>query len=109
MLQRQGQGAMAPHRVAKDADPGGIDRKAGAARTGVGCDQDQAQFGGHALRPGLGHERFFVAGQPGQVAQRGPLAAVRRQEHGEAHRQANRLRRMRIEALHAAEANVFAE
>ena len=49
----------------------GFARHVGAARAGVGRDQGQAQFGGQPLGAGLGHEGFFVAGQAGQVDQRG--------------------------------------
>ena len=83
----------------------------GAARTGVERYQHHSEFGRHALGPALEHEGFLATGQAGQVKQRRPLAGLRlrRHEHRETHRQADGARRVRIEALHAAEAGVLAD
>jgi len=84
---------------------------AGTARAGIRRHQDQAFARGRPLGAGLGGKRLFGAGQAGQVEQHGEAVAfrVRRQVHGKAHRQADRRRLDTVEALHAAEAGVFAE
>ena len=84
-------------------------RHVGAARAGVGRDQDDAQFAGQALGAGLDHEGFFGAGQAGQVEQDRQLllARRRRQVDREFHRQSDGGRVVLVEALHAAEAGVF--
>ena len=81
----------------------------GSPRAGIGRNQCQPQFGGMPLRSGFGHEGFFIAGQAGQIHQRGyrAVCCLRRQVHREAHGQPDLARVVLDEKLFAAEATVF--
>src|SRR5690606_862400 len=75
------------------------------ARARVACDEHEAERGGHALRSRLDGERFFGAGEAGEIVERGPRRArIRGNEHGEAHGPAGGGRLVAIKALDATEA-----
>jgi hypothetical protein len=82
---------------------------AGIARAGIGCHQHDAVLRGIALRPGFGHEGFFVAGQSGQIKQHRyrVVFRLRRLVHGKAHGQADGTGLMAVKALDAAKTGVF--
>ncbi|MNU94219.1 hypothetical protein D3C71_841770 [compost metagenome] len=79
---------------------------AGAAWTGVGRDQHDAEFGRQPLGPRLDHEGLFRAGQARQVEQHRhrTLFGLRRNIDGKTHGQADFRRRVAVVALRAAKA-----
>ncbi|MCY1552402.1 hypothetical protein D9M68_887950 [compost metagenome] len=77
------------------------------ARAGIGCHDDQAQFGSQPVRAGLLHEVLVTAGQPAQPVQHrqpGALLGLRRQVHGEHHVAVERARTVPVALVPAAEA-----
>ena len=60
---------------------------AGVTRAGIRRHQHDAVLGGKALRAGLDHEHFFIAGESGQVIQQRQSGTfrVRWHIHGKAH------------------------
>ena len=86
-----------------------VARYVGATRAGVGCNDDHAQFGRHALGARLLHEVFIgatEAGQPVEHRQFFTLLDLRRQIDGEHHVAVEAAGAMAVALVPAAEALV---